>query len=82
MKIVNRFNNLKLATRIVTLALAILIAVVAVNYFVFVNGYRHRAKDALVEKARAFTAVADEAKNHTSLLTVWMLLTRRPSPPS
>jgi len=62
------FNNLKLATRIVTITLAILFAVVAVNYVVFTRGYNSRAQDALVEKAKAFTAVADEAKNHASLL--------------
>ena len=62
------FNSLNLATRIVTVTLAILVVVLTVNYIVFINGYRARAQDAMVEKARAFSAVADEAKNHASLL--------------
>ena len=62
------FNSLKLATRIVALTLAVVIGVVAVNYVVFVRGYRESAVQAMVEKAKAFSAVADEAKNHTSLL--------------
>jgi methyl-accepting chemotaxis protein len=62
------FNSLKLASRIVAVTLVILVTIVAVNYAVFVRGYRARAKDAMVEKAKAFSAVADEAKNHASLL--------------
>jgi len=64
----NWFNSLKLATRIVLVTLLIVIGVVAVNYLIFVRGYRASAEAALVEKARAFSAVADEAKNHASLL--------------
>ena len=62
------FNRLKLATRIVTVTLVVVIAVVAVNYLIFVRGYRASAQEALVEKAKALSAVADAAKNHTSLL--------------
>jgi methyl-accepting chemotaxis protein len=62
------FKNLKLATRIVVVTLLIVISVVAVNYVVFVQRYQSSAEAALLEKARAFSAVADEAKNHTSLL--------------
>jgi len=57
-----------LGTRIVAAALAVLVAVVTVNYIVFAVGYRSRAIDAMVEKAKAFTAVADETKNHVSVL--------------
>lgn len=62
------FSSLKLATRIVTVTVLILVAVVAVNYAVFATGYRRDAQEALVEKAKAFSAVADAAKNHTSEL--------------
>jgi len=62
------FNSLKLGTRIVALTVLTLAAVLVVNYAVFVHGYNQRAQDALVEKARAFSAVADEAKNHASLM--------------
>jgi hypothetical protein len=50
------FNNLRLATRIVTITLVILFGVVTVNYLVFTTGYSGRAREALVEKAKAFTA--------------------------
>ena len=63
-----RHNGMGLATRIVVMAVVVIVAVVAVNYVVFVRGYRTSAREALVEKAKAFTAVADEAKNHASLL--------------
>lgn len=62
------FNSLKLATKIITVTLTIMVGVVAVNYLTFVRGYRASAREAMVEKAKAFSAVADEAKNHTSLL--------------
>ena len=68
MNVLGWFKNLKLAPRIITMAMAVIVAVVAVNYVVFVRGYRVRALDAMVEKAKAFSAVADEAKNHASLL--------------
>jgi methyl-accepting chemotaxis protein len=58
----------KLGTRIVTVTIAILVVVLIVNYLVFLKGYQARAQDALVEKAKAFSAVADEAKNHASRL--------------
>jgi methyl-accepting chemotaxis protein len=61
-------NSLSLSTRIVGVTVAVVIAVVTVNYVVFVRGYRVRAQEALVEKAKVFTAVADEAKNHLSRL--------------
>ena len=64
----NWFNSLKLATRIVLVTLLIVISVVVVNYLIFVRGYRASAEAAMVEKARAFSAVADESKNHASLL--------------
>ena len=63
-----KFRSLGLATRIIGLTLLVLVAVVAVNYAVFVGRFRHSAEDAMVEKAAAFTAVADETKNHVSKL--------------
>jgi methyl-accepting chemotaxis protein len=62
------FTTLNLGTRIVTVTLAILVAVLTVNYVVFIHGYQGRAQEAMVEKAKAFSAVADEAKNHVSAL--------------
>ncbi len=44
----------------------ILVTVVAVNYIVFVTKYKRSATRAMVERAAAFTAVADEAKNYVA----------------
>ena len=63
-----RLSSLGLGARIVAAMLTILVSVVAVNYVVFATGYRASAQEAMVEKAKAFTAVADETKDHLSLL--------------
>lgn len=60
------FKSLGLATRIIAVTLFVLLSVVGVNYVIFVKGYKHSAEQAMVEKAAAFTAVADSAKTHTS----------------
>ena len=60
------FASLGLSTRIIALTVVVLGVVLAVNYWVVIGKYRHAAEEAMVEKAAAFTAVADEAKNHTS----------------
>ena len=57
-----------LSTKIIAVMVAVLIAVVAVNYFIFVRAYAKDAQQAMMEKAAAFTAVADEAKNSMSQL--------------
>jgi methyl-accepting chemotaxis protein len=62
------FYRLSLSTKIISMAVLMMITVVAVNYVVFINGYREDANAALKEKAAAFTAVADEAKNHAAHL--------------
>ena len=51
-----------LSTKIMIASVGILMAVVAVNYVVFLSGYRKDAQAAMMERASAFTAVADEAK--------------------
>jgi methyl-accepting chemotaxis protein len=55
-----------LSTKIIFAALSVMIVVVAVNYIVFLSGYRGDAQDAMLLRASAFTAVADEAKNDAS----------------
>lgn len=62
----NRFSSIGLGARIIAVMLVILFAVVVVNYTVFVNKYQDSAVEAMIEKAAAFTAVADEAKNHVA----------------
>jgi len=58
--------SLGLSTKIIGATLSILLVVVAVNYVVFLSGYRSDAKDAMLQRASAFTAVADETKNDAS----------------
>jgi methyl-accepting chemotaxis protein len=61
-------KSLSLSTKIIAASFAVLLGVIAVNYVVFIKGYRHDAEEDLVERASSFTAVADEAKAHASLL--------------
>ncbi len=57
-----------LSTKIISLTVTVIAVVVAANYVVFARGMNKSARDALMEKAAAFTAVADESKNHASRL--------------
>jgi hypothetical protein len=61
-------KSLGVSFRIIATTVGILVAVVAINYVIFATGYREDAEKAMVQKAAAFTAVADEAKNHASKL--------------
>lgn len=60
------FKGLGLSTKIMGCALGVLFVVIAVNYIVFLRGYRTDAQASMVQRASAFTAVADEAKNDAS----------------
>ncbi|MGJ8636892.1 MAG: methyl-accepting chemotaxis protein [Phycisphaerales bacterium] len=51
-----------LSAKIMVASLGVMLVVVAVNYVVFLSGYRKDAQSAMMERASAFTAVADEAK--------------------
>ncbi len=64
----NKLKSFTLASRIIAITMVILIGVVAVNYMVFVGGYKHSAEEAMIKKAAAFTAVADASKNHAGEL--------------
>ncbi|MCA9304536.1 MAG: methyl-accepting chemotaxis protein, partial [Phycisphaerales bacterium] len=52
-----------LGTKIIGTVTILLVVITAVNYVVFLRGYRKDVQTAMLEKAAAFTAVADEAKN-------------------
>ena len=58
-----KLKSLGLATRIIAIALLVLVSVVAFNYVLFVGQYKDAAEEAMVHKAAAFTATADETKN-------------------
>ncbi len=61
-------RGLTLSTKILTISIGMVLAVAGVNMYLFMSGYRVSAMEAMEEKAAAFTAVANEAKDHTSLL--------------
>lgn len=66
--LLKKFNSLSLGVRVIALTLLIVTAIVVVNNLIFIGKYRSSANTAMIEKAAAFTAVADEAKNHTAAL--------------
>ena len=66
--ILNKVKSLSLGIRIITITLVVVVAVVVVNNVVFVREHRAAQTESMIEKAAAFTAVADEAKNHTAVL--------------
>ncbi len=58
--------KLGLSTKIIGISVLILLVVVTVNYVIFLKGYRNEAMNAMMMRASAFTAVADETKNGAS----------------
>ena len=66
--LVNKFKSLSLGVRVIALTLTIITAIVVINNLIFISKHREAADQALIHKAAAFTAVADEAKNHTAAL--------------
>jgi len=63
-----RLCSLGLGIRVAAISLAVLATVLLVNNVVFVRGYSASAQAAMVERAKTFTALADETKNHVSFL--------------
>ena len=64
----DKVRSLGISTKILIVVLSLVAIVVAGNYMVFMGGYARDARQALMDKAAAFTAVADETKNHVSRL--------------
>jgi methyl-accepting chemotaxis protein len=63
----SRFGlKLGLSTKIIGATVLILLVVVAVNYIIFMSGYRKDAIQAMSDRASAFTAVADATKKDAS----------------
>ncbi len=62
----NKLNSLGIGIRVTALALFVIALVLTVSTVVFVRGYQGSAEQSMVDKAAAFTALADETKNHTS----------------
>ncbi|MFK7790421.1 MAG: DUF3365 domain-containing protein, partial [Phycisphaeraceae bacterium] len=66
--LIRKFTSLSLGIRIIALTLAVITVIVVVNNIVFAKKAHEIANDAMNNKAAAFTAVADAAKNHTAKL--------------
>ncbi len=61
-----KLSSIGLGTRIIGLTIFMVLAIVGVNYIVFINEFRDDMHQSLVNEAAVFTAVADEAKNHAA----------------
>lgn len=61
-------SSIGLSTKILASALLVMGVVVAANYVVFVHEFRGDMHEEIARRAAAFTAVADEAKAHASVL--------------
>ena len=60
--------SISIGVRITVLTMFVLATVLVVNNVVFVKGYGGSAQAAMVDKAKAFVALADETKAHVSRL--------------
>jgi methyl-accepting chemotaxis protein len=59
-------KGISITTKILCAVCALITVIVGVNEYVFVSKHRESAEQSLMQKAAAFTAVADEAKNTQS----------------
>jgi len=60
--------SISIGVRITVLTMVVIATVLVVNNTVFVKGYGGAAQAAMVDKAKAFVALADETKAHVSKL--------------
>lgn len=56
-------RSLGVITKIVLTVVCLVVAVVGINFILFIRAYKEDARKAMMEKAASFTAVADEAKS-------------------
>ena len=61
------FRSLGITGNIILVVFGILALTLAVNYYVFTEGYRSSLQNELVEKAEAFCSLADQIKSNVSL---------------
>lgn len=64
----NLMSKMGLSLKILVPVVLAVVAVTAVNYVVFLRGFKHDMLEEMEHQAGAFTAVADEAKSHASHL--------------
>lgn len=60
--------NLSISARLVGLSVFLLVSVAGVTSYVLIRHHELSARETLVEQAKVFTALADETKNHVSVL--------------
>lgn len=60
--------KLGLSAKIIAVTVLILTVIVGVNYVLFIDKHKSAMEQALLEEASVFTALADEAKNHSALV--------------
>jgi len=63
-----RLNSLGISAKVLGVTAGVVVGVVAINYTVFMSGYKRDALQALETQASYFSAVADETKAHVSKL--------------
>ncbi|MBX3351920.1 MAG: methyl-accepting chemotaxis protein [Phycisphaeraceae bacterium] len=63
-----RVRDIGLSAKIVGAVILTMLIVLTVNFVVFLKGYREDTLARYIERAAAFTAVADEAKSHAAHL--------------
>lgn len=63
-----KLNSFKISTKLIAFVLTVVVALVVVNYAVFMRSFTASSKEALINKAKVFTALADETKNHVARL--------------
>ncbi len=61
-----KLNDFGLSIKIGAVVVVVIAAIVTTNYVIVVRNYTRDVQQDLMDKAAAFTAVADETKNHTS----------------
>ena len=61
-----KLNDFGLSIKIGAVVVVVIAAIVTTNYIIVVRNYTRDVQQDLMDKAAAFTAVADETKNHTS----------------
>ncbi len=61
-----RLNSMSIPSKIVGAVAGLVVVVLGSNFLVVAKAYTRNAEEALSAKAAAFTAVADEAKDHAS----------------
>ena len=61
-------TSIRISTRLTILSVLLLIAVTGITAFTLIRNHEHVVRNDLVAQSKVFTALADETKNHVSML--------------